>query len=63
MDSQLQAAIELVFKELLADATSENSRIATAAHACIIPVLDWKGQRIAEEEYLQAEIERQRYRI
>lgn len=59
----MDIAIEQLFKELLADTHRKNAEIANAAHACISAMLDWKGRRLLEEEYRQAEIDRQRYRI
>jgi hypothetical protein len=63
MDAQLDAAVERVFKELVADTHSQDAGIAGAAHSCISAVLDWKRRRLLDEEIRQAESLRGRHRI
>ena len=63
MDQQLDIAIELIFKELIADTHKQNAEVATAAHSCVSTILAWKNLKLLEEEYRQAEIDQERYRI
>ena len=63
MEAQIGIAIEQVFKELVADTHSRDTRVADAAHSCLSALLEWKRRKQIDEEIEEVERSRGRHRL